>query len=1077
MYAAAISRKNNFSKHLRFKAILILIAAFVFGIACSESNDVSVSALKADNSRAALVNGVEAVGAPLYQVNCGSSNAASPFVGDTIGSGGTMRSIGDSIDLSAVTDPAPQAVYQSERYGNSNYTFSSLTPSDTYLVRLHFAELYQTAAGRRSFNVSINGDTVLSNFDIYAETGARFRAVVREYAVAANGSGQIMLNFTTNIDNATISGIEIFETVPGPTPGEPAYQVNCGSNNAASPFVGDTNGSGGTMAAFSDPIDLSDVTDPAPQSVYQSERFGNSTYTFPDLTPSENYLVRLHFTELYWTSAGSRNFNVLINGTTVLSNFDVYAVTGSRFKAVVREYVVAANGSGQIVINFTTNVDNATISGIEIYETSPVTPPDPGYRVNTGSNSGASPFVSDTNGSGGTMASFSEPIDLSDVTNPAPHSVYQSERYGNSSYTFPDLTPAEIYLVRLHFAELYWNSAGSRVFNVSINGTEVLSNFDVYIEAGNADHKAVIKEFPAAANDSGQIGINFQTVTDNAQICGIEVIEASFASQGDLFSSGGYHNCRIRESDGIIQCWGNDDNGEATPPEGVAFDSVEGGVYHTCGIRTADKEVECWGADFSGQSSPPAGVSFRSVSGYWQHSCGIRQADGEVQCWGDNADGQSTPPAGVVFDSVSTGAFHTCGVRNSDGEIQCWGRDDEGQSTPPSGVVFSAVSSGIDHTCGIRESDGEVLCWGAYASGQSSPPAGVAFSAIAAGGYHNCGIRQDDGEAQCWGRNFDGQADPPAGVTFDIISAGVFHSCGIRQDDGEVQCWGKNNNGQATPPYTPHVLSAGGFHTCGIQQSDGELHCWGYDSSGQATPPADVFFSAITGGSYHTCGVRYQDGKVECWGSDSVGQSTPPADVAFDSVSADYLHTCGIRKTDGIVQCWGWNDDGQSTPPTDVAFDSISAGTYHGCGVRKDDGEVQCWGHTGYGQSSPPAGVVFDSVSAGITHTCGVRQSDGEILCWGNDYEGQCSPPAGVAFLSVVTGGYHTCGLRESDGEVQCWGRDDDGQSSPPAGVSFLRISGGSFHNCGVRESDGEVQCWGRNDNGQSTPPAGLVVN
>ena len=50
----------------------------------------------------------------------------------------------------------------------------------------------------------------------------------------------------------------------------------------------------------------------------------------------------------------------------MLSNFDIYAAAGANYKAVVREFTATANTSGQIVINFTTVTDNATIEGIEI---------------------------------------------------------------------------------------------------------------------------------------------------------------------------------------------------------------------------------------------------------------------------------------------------------------------------------------------------------------------------------------------------------------------------------------------------------------------------------------------------------------------------------------------------------------------------------------------------------------------------------------------------------------------------------------------------------------------------------------
>jgi hypothetical protein len=47
-----------------------------------------------------------------------------------------------------------------------------------------------------------------------------------------------------------------------------------------------------------------------------------------------------------------------------------------------------------------------------------------------------------------------------------------SNRYGTFSYSVGGLTASANYTVRLHFAEEYWTAAGSRVFNVVINGTE-----------------------------------------------------------------------------------------------------------------------------------------------------------------------------------------------------------------------------------------------------------------------------------------------------------------------------------------------------------------------------------------------------------------------------------------------------------------------------------------------------------------------------------------------------------------------------------------------------------------------------
>ena len=65
-----------------------------------------------------------------------------------------------------------------------------------------------------------------------------------------------------------------------------------------------------------------------------------------------------------------------------------------------------------------------------------------------------------------------------------------------------------------------------------------------------------------------------------------------------------------------------------------------------------DGSVACWGDDFDGESTPPDG-SFLSVSAAYFHSCGV-ETDGSVVCWGDDSDGESTPPDGS-FLSVSAG--------------------------------------------------------------------------------------------------------------------------------------------------------------------------------------------------------------------------------------------------------------------------------------------------------------------------------------------------------------------------------------------------------------------------------------
>jgi chitodextrinase len=141
-------------------------------------------------------------------VNSGGG-AVGAFSADQGFAGGSTYATSSAINTSGVTNPAPQAVYQSERYGNFTYTFSSLTAGASYTVRLHFAEIWWSAAGKRVFNVAINGQQVLSNFDIYATAGGKFIAIVKEFAATASASGQIVIKYSTVVDNAKSSGIEV----------------------------------------------------------------------------------------------------------------------------------------------------------------------------------------------------------------------------------------------------------------------------------------------------------------------------------------------------------------------------------------------------------------------------------------------------------------------------------------------------------------------------------------------------------------------------------------------------------------------------------------------------------------------------------------------------------------------------------------------------------------------------------------------------------------------------------------------------------------------------------------------------
>jgi len=142
-------------------------------------------------------------------------------------------------------------------------------------------------------------------------------------------------------------------------------QINCGGT-AVAPFIADADFAGGGTIHHTNVINLSGVTNPAPMAVYQSARVGNFSYTLSGFNPGSTHTVRLHFAETFFKTTGSRTFNVSINGTTVLTNFDIVATAGTINKAVIEQFMEPASSTGNYVITFTSVINQSLLSGIEI---------------------------------------------------------------------------------------------------------------------------------------------------------------------------------------------------------------------------------------------------------------------------------------------------------------------------------------------------------------------------------------------------------------------------------------------------------------------------------------------------------------------------------------------------------------------------------------------------------------------------------------------------------------------------------------------------------------------------------------
>ena len=108
-----------------------------------------------------------------------------------------------------------------------------------------------------------------------------------------------------------------------------------------------------------------------------------------------------------------------------------------------------------------------------------------------------------------------------DVGNTEDDLLYQTERW-NSVFSYDIPVPANgVYTIRLHFAELFWTEPNQRVFDVSIEGIDVLRGFDIFAEVGIK--QALVKEFNIPVQDQ-ELNIIFNSLIDNAKISAIEVL-------------------------------------------------------------------------------------------------------------------------------------------------------------------------------------------------------------------------------------------------------------------------------------------------------------------------------------------------------------------------------------------------------------------------------------------------------------------------------------------------------------------------------------------------------------------------
>ncbi|TCJ12683.1 hypothetical protein EPD60_15605, partial [Flaviaesturariibacter flavus] len=471
-----------------------------------------------------FVNLAADVAAPTasYRVNAGGAQVTNS-IGVFAADNSFSPAPGNTFTTSAaISNTTDDAIYQSERWGN-NFSYAFPVSNGQYKVVLHFAEIYWTAANSRVFDVTIEGVRVLDNYDIFAKVGA-FAATTETFTVnVTDGVLNIGFSSLTAAGGKDNAKVSAIEILGASAANQPPV-ANAGPDVTITlPTSSATlNGSGTDAGGSIAGYSWSQVSGP-------------NTATFSSKTVSNP------------TVSG------LVAGTYVFA----LVVTDNQGATSAADQVAVAVIAAPVTTFYRINAGGAQVTNsIGVFAADNYFTPSPGNRYST----------------------------TSAIANTTDDAIYQSERWGNNfSYAFPVSNGQ--YKVVLHFAEIYWTAANSRVFDVTIEGVRVLDNYDIFAKVGA--FAATTETFTVNVTD-GVLNIGFSSLTaaggkDNAKVSAIEILGASAANQPPVANAGPDVTITLPTSSATLNGSGTDAGGSIA---GYSWSQVSGPNTATFSSKT-----------------------------------------------------------------------------------------------------------------------------------------------------------------------------------------------------------------------------------------------------------------------------------------------------------------------------------------------------------------------------------------------------------------------------------------------------------------------------------------------------------
>ncbi|MEQ8768500.1 MAG: malectin domain-containing carbohydrate-binding protein [Planctomycetota bacterium] len=428
----------------------------------------------------------------LSRYNAGGASLTDPG-GKFWESDSAFANTGNSRDLGVIGGPAQDDIYKSDRTdpaGGPELRYRFPVEPGQYVLRLHFLERRAAFAqeGARVFDVSAEGEPLLTSYDIYRWAG--FGAPIVEEYVVDCFDGLMEVDFGHVTGDPVVSGLEI---------------------GLARLFHGE-------IVASPDPVSFVDVYvgDHSAERTVQLMNTGDIDLMITGITSSDPVEFPANFVEaLPIVLPAGESTDVLVSFAPQLN--------GER--------------SGSLTI-FSDDPDGDLIVGLEGFGAIPQDPVTI-YRVNAGGSDWTDPSGNLWLNDGGFYNSGSVAWTSSEIANTELDTLYQSERWDppgapDMTYTFP-LDPGR-YRIRLHFAEIYHDTSGKRVFDVLLEGDVVSPSLDVLAQAGGKN-TALVLELEEQIED-GALELTFGRIVDSPKISAVEIALLAPLAQLEVSPSG-----------------------------------------------------------------------------------------------------------------------------------------------------------------------------------------------------------------------------------------------------------------------------------------------------------------------------------------------------------------------------------------------------------------------------------------------------------------------------------------------------------------------------------------------------------